>query len=65
MGVGLVAKHRRSMVAEQAAAGARGPGATSEIGMGDAGGIVEHDLVYPLEDHDLVYPDDPDPVPRS
>jgi 4-amino-4-deoxy-L-arabinose transferase-like glycosyltransferase len=65
MGVGLVVKRSRMIVAEQATAGSRGSGATSEGGMGDAGGIVDHDPVYPLEDHDFVYPDDADPVPRA
>jgi 4-amino-4-deoxy-L-arabinose transferase-like glycosyltransferase len=62
MGVGLAEKRRRTVVAEQAAAGAQTSGAASEERK--AGGIVDHDLVYPLEDHDFVYPDDPDPVTR-
>lgn len=65
MGVGLVVKRRRTVVAEQATDRSQSSGAASEVEMGDAGGIVDHDLVYPLEDHDFVYPDDPDPVSRA
>jgi hypothetical protein len=65
MGVGLVEKLRRRAAAARAAAELELAAVASAAGPGGTATIVDHDLVYPLEDHDFIYPDDGDPVPRA
>jgi hypothetical protein len=65
MGAGLVEKLGRTAAAARAAADLELAAVASAAGSGGTATIVDHDLVYPLEDHDFIYPDDGDPVPRA